>query len=256
MTRRPPPSRSPGSRVLLSLVPGLLALVIGQWTAGSGASPLGRFAPALAALGASSWLLGVGWYGLAGLGLRGRRPLYAGIGFATLGWLAILLTRLLVPSETISNVGAGSVFAYLLLFESLCVQVWAFGLLFRGVADWRGPLSASLAGGVAFGLVGLLAFRESVWPALAGAVGPLWSVNAFSFFILWGLFYGLVRLRTGSLVGTVLVHALQSFTTWNILLPASPPDPGGYQRFYLFASLILIILVWRLWPRRIEDYRI
>jgi hypothetical protein len=237
-------------------LPLLVALVLAQATAGTTAGQTGRNALILGGLGVVSWVLGLLWYRLPGMGLRGRRPLYAGIGFATLGWVVILLARFLVPSETITNASAASIFIYLLLFESFCVQLWAFGLFFRSVADWRGPLSAVLASGVAFGFVALLLFRESIWGTVGDTAGWLWTLNALSFFLLWGFFYGLIRLRTGSLLGSIIIQALQSFTVWNILTPASPPSPGGYQRMYLVASVALLVLIWRLWPKEEGDYRV
>jgi hypothetical protein len=231
-------------------------MVVAQATASATAGQTGRNALVLGGLGVVSWVLGLLWYRLRGMGMRGGRPLYAGIGFATLGWVVILLARLLVPSETITNIGAASIFVYLLLFESFCVQLWAFGAVFRSVADWRGPLSAVLVSGAAFGFVALVLFRESVWGSLDDNANWLWMLNALSFFLLWGFFYGLIRLRTGSLLGVVIIQTLQSFTVWNILIPVSPPSPGDYQRMYLVASVALLVLIWRLWPKEEGDYRV
>lgn len=248
-TRKPPPL-SPPVRALLSL---LLPLLVAAFLAGlsglprTGADPRARGALVLGGIGLTSWLLALFWYGLAGVGLRGRRPLYAGIGFATLGWLILLAARfLLIPSAQLTNADAGRTFFYLLVFESLCTQLWTFGILFCGVADWRGPLTGTLAAGVVFGLSGSLLFGESV---LTGALPLL-------FFLVWGFLYGLIRLRTGSLLGTVVIQALQSFTTWHILVPRLPADPKYYSQFYLVSSFLLAILIWRLWPKRKEDYRV
>lgn len=237
-------------RVLLSLLlPLLVAWLASQLAGGpqAGADPRARNALLLTSIGLVSWLLGLFWYGLPGMGLRGKRALYAGIGFAALAWLVVLTARfVLVASAGITNAGAARTFFYLLLFESFCVQLWAFGLLFRSVVDWRGPLTGVLAAGVAFGLCGWLIFGEAV---VAGAAAIL-------FFILWGFLYGLIRLRAGSLLGIVIIQALQTFTTWHILTPRVPANPTQYGQFYLVSSLLFVILIWRLWPKRKEDYRV
>jgi hypothetical protein len=225
------------------------------------------YAPVFAALGLSSWLLGLRWYGLPGMGLRGRRPLFASIGFAVLGWVALLIARLLpaIPSATFTATGqaivevnllvevvaigadqAGRVFLYLLLFEAFALQLWTFGTLFRALSDWRGPLTAAVSSGLLFGAAGFLLFRE--------AFVAQWS--SLLFFVLWGVLYGIIRLRTGSLLGLTLVQALQSFTVWYVFLPPEPPPPDGLQSVYLVAGILYALIIWRLWPRREEDYRV
>jgi hypothetical protein len=225
------------------------------------------YAPVFAALGVVSWFMGISQYRLAGMALRGRRPLFAGIGFATLGWVALLLARLLptLPTVTFNEAGqavvsarllvevvaigadnAGRLFVYLLLFEAFALQLWSFGLVFRALAGWRGPLTAAVGSGILFSAVGFLLFRE--------AFTSHWSSSLF--FVLWGLLYGLIRLRTGSLLGIVLIQALQSFTVWYVFLPPDPPPLAGLQLVYLVASILYALIIWRLWPRREEDYRV
>lgn len=247
--RKTPPLPAP-VRVLLSLLLPIIVAALVSRLLGlpqAGADPRSGNTLLLSSVALVSWLLGLSWYGLAGMGLRGRRGLYAGIGFATLGWLIFLAARfILIPSTEITNEGAGRTFFYLLVFESLCIQLWAFGVFFRSVADWRGPLTGVLAAGILFGLSGWFIFGESY---LTGAVPIL-------FFVVWGFFYGLIRLRTGSLLGTLIIQALQSFTTWHILVPRLPADPKYYAQFYLVSSFLFAILIWRLWPKRKEDYRV
>ncbi|HSH01142.1 MAG TPA: CPBP family intramembrane glutamic endopeptidase [Anaerolineae bacterium] len=202
-------------------------------------------APLLTGLGLTSWLIGMRWYGLPALGLRGHRPLYASIGFAVMSWVAFLLVRIGPVANTgINNEGLGRMFIFILLFEAFCVQLWTFGLFFRAVADWRGPLPATISSGILFGLAGFVTFTEAV-PTLL----------CLSFFIVWGIFYGLIRVRTGGIIGMIIVHALQSLTIWHLFLPQIP-SAADLQRFYLLTISILLILCWRLWPRREGDYRV
>ena len=74
----------------------------------------GSAAPMFAALGLVAWFIGLRFYGLRGLALRGGRPLFAGIGFAVLGWVAVLIGRFLpgLPRTT---------FNPCLLYTSRCV---------------------------------------------------------------------------------------------------------------------------------------
>ncbi len=202
---------------------------------------------ALGALGLISWFLGLAWYRLPGMGLRGRRPLYASIGFAVLGWLVLMVVRLFTVAGTSLAAGElGRTYFFLLVFEAFCTQLWAFGLLFRSVADWRGPMTAALVSGAGFGVVGWLLFGESV-PG-----GGL----ALLFFALWGFYYAMIRMRTGSLLGTVIVQSLQSLTTWHLLVPAVPPNPTEYAWLYLVTGLVFAVFIWRLWPSQESDYRV
>lgn len=200
-----------------------------------------------AGLGLVSWFIGLRWYGLPGLGLRGHRALYAGIGFAALGWLAFLLLRFYF----VTNIGYGPAnstrsFIFLLLFEAFAVQIWVYGLLFRTLADWRGGLTAAVGSGIVFGAAAYLLFQESYTGSLV----------SFAYFVLWGILYGIIRLRTGSLVGIAVVQALHSFTAWVVMVPQSPLQPAELQSLYLAASAAYLILIWRLWPKVKGDYRV
>ncbi len=259
------------NRVLVSLIippaVGVLAGVVTGTPAAPAAAEQTNAAPLFAALGIVSLFVGLRLYGLRGLGVRGGRPLFAGIGFAVLAWVAVLIGRFLpmlpqasfnesgqavveivlnVPVMAIQSAGAGRAFAYLLLFEAFAVQVWAFGLVFRAVADWRGGLTAAFASGILFGAVGFLLFRESY------VAGP----SGLFYFLLWGVVYGLIRLRTGSILGTILVQALQSFTAWFVFQPPADMAATGIQTVYVAVGLLLAIIAWRLWPRRESDYRV
>lgn len=248
---------SPGNRVLVAFaVPLLGAAVLGAVLAilfggAQRSDPSGRASTPLilGGIGVTSVLLGLRWYGLPGLGLRGGRPLYAGIGFASLAWLIFLITRLLVvPSnpDVVGDIDFGRAFIYLPLFEALAVQLWTFGLLFRAMADWRGPLTAAVAGGLVFGAVAFVFFEESY---IATTVTIL-------YFFVWGILYGVIRLRTGSILGAVLIQAMHSLTAWYILLPPVEPTRQELHPLYLISATLYLVLIWRLWPRTEDDYRV
>lgn len=267
-----PPAHAARRAIIAILLPLGAALLVGVLTgsllrpaAGGGFQP--SAAPLFAALGAISLLLGVRWYGLKGLGLRGGRPLFAGIGFSVLAWVAVLIARFLPMLPTVSyndvgqavvqitlfieviairSAGSGRAFFYLLVFEAFATQIWAFGLVFRSLADWRAPLTAATVSGILWGALGFLLFQESFVPH--------WS--AFLYFLLWGVLYGIIRLRTGSLIGMVIVQALQTFTAWFVFQPPAELDIARLQYVYLCAAILFALIIWRLWPRREEDYRV
>lgn len=225
--------------VLTLLLPFVLTLILGSNEASN--------APILGGVGIVSWFLGLFWYGLPGLGLRGGRPLFAGIGFATLGWLAFLLFRFSFISLNLNAADSGRSFVYLLLFEAFAMQLWAFGLLFRSLAEWRGGLTAAVGSGIAFGAVAFILFQEAFANDLPSLI----------YFIVWGIFYGIIRLRTGSFLGAMLVQTLHSFTVWVALGPLpvlTPPD--RLPTVYLLSGLVYLVVIWRLWPKEEADYRI
>lgn len=247
-------SLSPVVRVLVSLIIPIMgalafALVIGQ-IAGR-PIVLERQDPRqnallLGGIGLASWYLGWRWYGLKDLGLRFGRPLFASIGFASLAWVLFLVLRLAtVEPGPGSNQQVGMGFLFLLIFEAFCTQLWTFGLFFRSVADWRGPLGAAVSSGVLFGLVGYLIFQESFTAMPASAL----------YFVVWGVLYGVIRLRSGSLLGTVIIQGLQSWSSWQ-LLKTGIASPNQLQILYLVASGLYLIIIWRLWPKKESDYRL
>lgn len=237
---------SAGVQVGLALTgPVIGALIISTLSSSlaEGANP----APVLGALGLLGWLLGLALYGLPALGLRGGRPLFAGIGFATLGWLAFLLLRgFLIPIQP-EPAGSARAFIYYLLFEAFAVQIWTFGLLFRSVAGWRGPLTAAIVSGVLFGATAVLLFQDVY------AVTPITLI----YYTVWGIFYGIIRLRTGSVLGPIIIQALQSFTAWVALggLPAGTAV-ATLQWVYSGTILLYALFIWRLWPKVESDYRV
>ena len=224
--------------MLILLLPFALTLILG--------SSEGSNAPILGGIGVASWFMGLFWYGLPGMGVRGGRPLFAGIGFATLGWLAFLFGRFFIALD-LNAVDSGRSFVYLLLFEAFAVQLWAFGLLFRTLAEWRGGLTAAIGSGIGFGAVAFVLFQE----AYAS------DVVSLLYFVVWGAFYGIIRLRTGSFLGSMLIQTLHSFTAWVALGPLPLLTPAGrLQMVYMLSGLVYLIVIWRLWPKEEADYRI
>jgi len=82
------------------------------------------------------------------------------------------------------------------------------------------------------------------------------ELPALFYFVLWGVLYGMIRLRTGSILGPVLIQALQSFTAWFVFQPPADLAQTGIRIVYLAVSLIFVVIIWRLWPRHESDYRI
>ena len=77
-------------------VPLLGSLLLGQAViqlTGASGDTLSRSSIILAGLGIISMYYGMQKYGTGGMGLRGGRPMFAGAGFAFLGWLGILILR-------------------------------------------------------------------------------------------------------------------------------------------------------------------
>jgi len=244
-------SLSPGIRVLLSIVlpvvGALILTVLVARTVRIDTNDQGQISVVLAGIALASWYIGWRWYGLRELALRAGRPLYAGIGFATLGWIAFLLVRFFTVEVSAYGIeDGGRSFVFILLFEAFCVQIWTFGFFFRAVVDWRGPLTAAVASGLLFAATALIFFQESF----------IISFFSILFFTVWGVFYGIIRLRTGSFLGTTIIQALQSWTAWQVMVPVYPVDSTELRNLYLITSALYILFIWRLWPKKEEDYRI
>ncbi len=241
-----PPIVRVGIALAIPLVGILFFAFAGEGLTAGPANSQGALVPLFVGMGIVSLFLGMRWYGLKEMGLRGGRPLFSSIGFAVMGWVVLLITRFFFVK--ILGYGSGfDEFFYRFLFEAFCVQLWAFGLLFRSVADWRGPLTATIASGLCFGLVASLLFAEAP---------DSMTVTSLLYFILWGVFYGMIRLRTGNLTGMSLIQALQSFTVWVVLTPDLAAPVNQFASLYLVTGVIFLILIWRLWPKEVADYRV
>ena len=241
-------------------VPGLLAFFAARLL-GSQTNNVASVALTLAVAAVAVMGIGLRWYRPAELGMRGHRALFAGLGFAVLGWVGFLAARLfLVPFSGWAVGGALVAFVFYLVFEAACVQFWCFGLLFRTSAEWRDPILATIGSGLLFGILGFLLFQES----FSG------SLNGLLYFTIWGVLLGVIRLRTGGWLGMVPIQALQTLTSWYILQPRwalretiwTPPSTLGATDFaalgnlYLVAAIVYLVLIWRLWPKSEEDYRV
>ena len=243
-------------RAMLAIVlPAATAVLVGAFLANfldvGDISGQAVTATLLSAIALVSWLLGLRWYGLNGMGLRGGRPLTAGIGFAALIWIIFLILRFVFVDINPTALemrppNAGRTYIYLLLFEALATQLWAYGLVFRAVADWRGPLTAAIVSGIVFGLTAILLFQEAY-------VNSLLSIF---YFVAWGILYGIIRLRTGSLLGTTLVQSIHSFTAWIVLTPYPEPAVAQLNNLYVAATIAYLLIAWRLWPKQESDYRV
>jgi membrane protease YdiL (CAAX protease family) len=85
-------------------------------------------------------------------------------------------------------------FIYYFFFVGFVEELLFRGLLFRALEDWRGPVWAVVGSSAAFAL----------WHI--GWAGPL-MIGHF----VAGLFFGLVRWRSASIPGLVIVHGLDDF---------------------------------------------
>ncbi len=240
-------SISIGMRVILSFViPILGAILFSMGAGGFSTATKQGLAPFFAGLGIIGWMMGLQWYGLKEMGFRGKRPLFSSIGFATLGWVAFLLSRFYFIDIVEMAPSSGSAFMYILLFEAFALQIWTFGLLFRVLAEWRGGLTAAISSGVVFGSAAFLLFQEAYSN----------SATALLSFVAWGVFYGIIRLRSGSLLGIVIIQAMQSFTGWLVIIPFPEPIPTQLRPFYLATTAAYLLFIWRLWPKVKDDYRV
>ncbi len=253
--------KSPAEVGIAIVVPLLGSLLLGQAVAaitGASSESLSRSSIILAGLGIISMYYGMQKYGTPGMGLRGGRPMFAGAGFAFMGWVAVIVLRFIyiAVDENALNQPLFSVFTYLLLFEAFALQVWAFSLIFKAVSNVYGGLTAAIVSGLAFAGTGFYFFQESFFLNQVFTSGWLIVVGIL-YMAAWGVFYGMVRLRTGSILGIVLVQAMQSLTTWELIPPFEFVNESNLNPlFYSLAGIIYAVLIWRLWPKELDDYRI
>ncbi|MFT7586281.1 MAG: hypothetical protein ACI9EW_002712 [Cellvibrionaceae bacterium] len=243
-------------------VPLLGALFLGQAIIGlSGASDgsLASSSIVLAGLGLISMFYGMQKYGTGGMGLRGGRPMFAGLGFTFLGWVAILILRIFyidIDEGSLLVQALSPIFFYLLIFEAFAVQLWAFSLVFKSVSDMWGGLTAAVVSGLLFAGVAFFFFQEARF--LEPLFGSVWlTIVAILYMATWGILYGMIRLRTGSILGIVIVQAMQSLTVWELIPPFEIINETNYNPlFFTVTGIFYAVLIWRLWPTELDDYRI
>ena len=251
------------SNVIFAIaVPLFGALLLGQAVvrlSGASTNSLAGSSIIMAGLGLISIFYGMQKYGTGGMGLRGGRPLFAGAGFAFLGWIVMLVTRFIyidIDQGAMLVEPLFPIFLYLLLFEAFAVQLWCFSLVFKSVSDMWGGLTAAVVSGLLFAGVAFFLFQETRF--LEPLFGSAWlTLVALLFMVTWGILYGMIRLRTGSILGIVLVQAMQSLTVWELLPPFEFLNETNYNPlFFTIVGIAFAVLIWRLWPTEIEDYRI
>lgn len=243
-------------------VPLFGAFLLGQAViALSGASnaSLSSSSIVLAGLGLISMFYGMQKYKTAGMGLRGGRPMFAGSGFAFLAWVVILIARLFfiaIDENAMLVEPLSPIFFYLLIFEAFAVQIWAFSLVFKSVSDAWGGLTAAVVSGLLFAGIGFFFFQEARF--LEPLFGSVWlTIVAILYMATWGILYGMIRLRTGSILGIVLVQAMQSLTVWELIPPFEFLNEANYNPlFFTVTGVLFAVLIWRLWPTELDDYRI
>lgn len=242
-------------------VPLFGAILLGQAVVaitGANGSNLSGSSIILSSIGLISMFYGMRKYKTPGMGLRGGRPLFSSAGFAFMGWVAILICRFffIEIDANALNQPLFSIFLYLLLFEAFAVQVWAYSLVFKAVADLYGGIAAAIVSGVGFAAVAFFYFQEIAIfsPVINNSDGVL--VLTIVYVLAWGIFYGMVRLRTGSILGIVLVQAMQSLTAWELIPPLPILDNTNFNPLFFVAIIFYGILIWRLWPKELSDHRI
>ncbi|MGB1249993.1 MAG: hypothetical protein ACPG8W_05125 [Candidatus Promineifilaceae bacterium] len=204
----------------------------------------------LAVLGLVSLALGLPQFGGDGLSFRNGRPMFAGIGFAFLAWIGLLIARFIAVGIGGSGRNLGITFLFLLIFEAFCVQLWTFGLLFRAMVEWRTPLTATIYTGVIFGFAAYLLYGEAQYAFVADSFTARFAIL---YFVVWGILYAVIRLRAGSFMGVALIQALQTLTVWHMLTAV---EPISMIWFYSIGIVIFAVIIWRLWPKYTSDFRI
>ncbi|MFK7801072.1 MAG: hypothetical protein AB8G95_05530 [Anaerolineae bacterium] len=236
----------------------LLGQVVIRLTGASSGS-LASSSIILASLGLISMFYGMNKYGTSGMGLRGGRPMFAGSGFAFLAWVVILLARiffLAIDENAMLVEPLSPIFFYLLIFEAFAVQLWTFSLVFKSVSDAWGGLTAAVVSGLLFAGIAFFFFQEARF--LEPLFGSVWlTAVSILYMATWGILYGMIRLRTGSILGIVIVQAMQSLTVWELLPPFEFLNETNYSPlFFTVTGVLFAILIWRLWPTELDDYRI
>lgn len=256
------PQRNMSDVIFAIGVPLFGAFLLGQVVirlTGASSGSLASSSIILASLGLISMFYGMNKYGTSGMGLRGGRPMFAGSGFAFLAWVVILLARiffLAIDENAMLVEPLSPIFFYLFIFEAFAVQLWTFSLVFKSVSDAWGGLTAAVVSGLLFAGIAFFFFQEARF--LEPLFGSVWlTAVSILYMATWGILYGMIRLRTGSILGIVIVQAMQSLTVWELLPPFEFLNETNYSPlFFTVTGVLFAILIWRLWPTELDDYRI
>jgi len=190
---------------------------------------------------AGSLVIGLRRWSLDELGVN-RKGLWLGLACG----LAIVTGRSLVilsvdwglPPPQLSPLRLAGEFVYDFALVGLGQELLFRGLIYRAFEDWRGTRWAIWGSSICFGF----------WH-LGG--GPLIIITT----ALYGLVFALLRWRTGSIVGAILVHGLMDFAA-TLLLPntdvLSLGRPDIAHLAWMMLGLVLIIAppvyLWLLHP--------
>lgn len=148
------------------------------------------------------------------MGLRrrgGGRALGEGVGLAVLSLIAVFLFGFAMGGLSLAGMGKIEPMTLLFLLLGIFVKAFSEELLFRGCLMTSLARTGSLRSAV---IVSAIAFAF-LQRANAGV-----SVLAFVNLLLFGLVLSLMMVRSGSLWGSVALHAL--FLTGNVLVLGSP----------------------------------
>ena len=191
---------------------------------------------------AGSLVIGLRRWSLDELGVNCKDlwlGLTCGLVIVTGRTLVILSVAWNLPTPQISLWRSVGEFVFDFALVGVGQELLYRGLIYRAFEDWRGTCWAIWGSSICFGL----------WH-LGG--GPLIILAT----VLYGLIFALLRWRTGSILGAILVHGLIDFTT-ALLLPeidfAKLGRPSIPHPFWMGFGLILIIsapiYLWLFHPR-------
>jgi membrane protease YdiL (CAAX protease family) len=193
---------------------------------------------------AGSLFIGLRRWSLDELGVN-RKGLWLGLvcGLAIVTGRALIILSVdwNLPAPQLSPQRLVGEFFYDFALVGMGQELLYRGLIYRAFEDWRGTRWAIWGSSICFGF----------WH-LGG--GPLIILAT----ALYGLIFALLRWRTGSILGAILVHGLIDFTA-ALLLPLQNADfaslgrPNIAQPSWMIFGLILIIAaplyLWLFHPR-------
>ena len=192
---------------------------------------------------AGSLVIGLRRWSLDGLGVNRKGiqlSLACGLAIVTGRTLAILSVDWNLPPPQFSPLRLVGEFVFDFALVGVGQELLFRGLIYRAFEDWRGTSWAIWGSSICFGF----------WH-LGG--GPVIIIAT----ALYGLIFALLRWRTGSILGAILVHGLIDFAA-ALLLPlqnidfASLGRPNIPHPFWMIFGLVLIIAppiyLWLFYP--------